>query len=46
MVSEGKVNFNDFDKAIKAMTKTGGQFEGMMARLSKILWSKMVYSLR
>jgi len=35
MVSEGKIGFNDFDKAIKAMTKTGGQFEGMMARLSK-----------
>lgn len=35
MVSKGKVNFNDVDKALMSMTNSGGQFFGMMDKQAK-----------
>ncbi|MDR2049069.1 MAG: phage tail tape measure protein, partial [Treponema sp.] len=35
MVAQGKIGFPELEKAFKAMTENGGQFEGMMDRLSQ-----------
>ncbi|MFN8493850.1 MAG: tape measure protein [Caldilineaceae bacterium] len=44
MVSEGKIGFPEFEKALAGMTDTGGQFAGMMEKQSQTvngLWSSL-----
>lgn len=44
MVTKGKIGFAEVDSALAGLTKTGGQFSGMMAKQSKTLaglWSTL-----
>lgn len=45
MVSQGKVTFEDVDAALVSMTGTGGQFEGMMERISQTTAGKFSTAL-
>ena len=45
MVSAGEVTFDDVDAALTAMTSTGGQFEGMMERISQTTAGKFSTAL-
>jgi tape measure domain-containing protein len=45
MVSEGEIGFSDLEKALWSLTDTGGQFNGMMDKMSKTvpgMWSTMM----
>lgn len=45
MVSAGKVRFPDVDKALRALTSTGGQFHGMMLKISQTTTGKLSTAL-
>lgn len=45
MVSRGEVTFEDVDAALTSMTSTGGQFEGMMERISQTTAGKFSTAL-
>lgn len=45
MVTEGSIGFEDVDAAIRAMTGSGGQFEGMMEKIAQTTRGKFSTAL-